>query len=145
MREREDDQIKVLLVDDHALFREGVVEIFAAEEDLRVVGEAENGAEAVALAEIENPDVVLLDVEMPVMGAEGAIEGILRVSPSSQVLVLTMYDEPRLVRRLLGLGAHAYIVNLLRNSDATSDKTPLPRLFFLFALRPYQLSLPKCR
>jgi len=110
LREREDDQIKVLLVDDHALFREGVVEIFAAEEDLRVVGEAENGAEAVALAEIENPDVVLLDVEMPVMGAEGAIKGILRVSPSSQVLVLTMYDEPRLVRKLLGLGAHAYIV-----------------------------------
>jgi len=100
----------VLLVDDHALFREGVVEIFAAEDDLWVAGEAENGAEAVALAEREKPDVVLLDVEMPVMGAEGAIEGILRTSPSSKVLVLTMYDEPRLVRKLLALGAHAYIV-----------------------------------
>ncbi len=110
MRERENGQIKVLLVDDHALFREGVVEIFAAEDDMRVVGEAENGAEGIALAEVEKPDVVLLDVEMPVMGAEGAIEGILRVSPSSKVLVLTMYDEPRLVRRLLALGAHAYIV-----------------------------------
>ncbi len=110
MRERENGQIKVLLVDDHALFREGVVEIFAAEDDMRVVGEAENGAEGIALAEVEKPDVVLLDVEMPVMGAEGAIEGILRTSPSSKVLVLTMYDEPRLVRRLLALGAHAYIV-----------------------------------
>lgn len=100
----------MLLVDDHALFREGVVEIFAAEDDMRVVGEAENGAEAVTLAEREKPDVALLDVEMPVMGAEGAIEGILRTSPSSRVLVLTMYDEPRLVRRLLALGAHAYIV-----------------------------------
>jgi DNA-binding NarL/FixJ family response regulator len=100
----------VLLVDDHALFREGVVEIFAAEDDMRVVGEAENGAEGIALAEVEKPDVVLLDVEMPVMGAEGAIEGILRTSPFSKVLVLTMYDEPRLVRRLLALGAHAYIV-----------------------------------
>lgn len=105
-----DDHIKVLLVDDHALFREGVIEIFAAEDDIRVVGEAENGFEAVALAEKEKPDVVLLDVEMPVMGAEGAIEGILRASPSSKVLVLTMYDEPRLVRKLLALGAHAYIV-----------------------------------
>jgi len=104
------DHIKVLLVDDHALFREGVVEIFAVENDMRVVGEAENGAEAVVLAQREKPDVVLLDVEMPVLGGEGAIVGILRASPSSKVLVLTMYDEPRLVRKLLGLGAHAYIV-----------------------------------
>ncbi len=51
MREREDDQIKVLLVDDHALFREGVIEIFAAEDCIGVVGEAENGYEAIALAE----------------------------------------------------------------------------------------------
>lgn len=110
MRKGDDGHIEVLLVDDHALFREGVVEIFAAEDDMRVVGEAENGAEAIALAEREKPDVVLLDVDMPVMGAEGAIEGILRTSPSSKVIVLTMYDEPRLVRKLLALGAHAYIV-----------------------------------
>lgn len=120
-------------MDDHALFREGVVEIFAAEDDMRVVGEAENGAEGIALAEVEKPDVVLLDVEMPVMGAEGAIEGILRTSPSSKVLVLTMYDEPRLVRRLLALGAHAYIVkNATREelvaavSHGTANKSERP-------------------
>lgn len=110
LREREEDEIKVLLVDDHALFREGVIEIFAVEEGVRVVGEAENGLEAITLASREKPDVVLLDVEMPVMGAEGAIEGIRRTSPASKILVLTMHDEPRLVRRLLGLGADAYIV-----------------------------------
>ena len=92
-----DSSIKVLLVDDHALFREGVAEIFDAEEGMQVVGEAENGLEAVTLAAEEKPDVVLLDVEMPVMGAEKAIGQILRASPSSKVLVLTMYDEPRLV------------------------------------------------
>jgi DNA-binding NarL/FixJ family response regulator len=102
--------IKVLLVDDHALFREGVAEICDAEEDMRVVGEAQNGVEAVTLAAKETPDVVVLDVEMPVMGAEMAITRILRASPSSKVLVLTMYDEPRLVRKLLALGAHGYIV-----------------------------------
>jgi len=102
--------IKVLLVDDHALFREGVAEIFVAEDDLLVTGEAENALETVALAEREKPDVVLLDVEMPVMGVEKAIERKLRASPSSKVLVLTMYDEPHLVRKLLALGAHGYIV-----------------------------------
>ncbi len=102
--------IKLLLVDDHALFREGVAEIFDAEEGMEVVGEAENGLEAVTLAAKEKPDVILLDVEMPVMGAEKAVGQILRASPNSKILVLTMYDEPRLVRKLLALGAHGYIV-----------------------------------
>lgn len=105
-----DGPIRVLLADDHALFRDGLAEIFAAEEGMEIVGEAENGQEAIAVAERERPDVVLLDVEMPVMGAEEALGRILHASPSSRVLVLTMYDDPRLVRNLLTLGAHAYIV-----------------------------------
>lgn len=112
-----DDPIRVLLVDDHALFREGVAEIFSMEDDMQVVGEAKNGSEAIALAGREEPDVVLLDVEMPVMGAEKAIEGILRASPSSKVLVLTVYDEPRLVRKLLAQGAHAYLVKNARRDE----------------------------
>jgi DNA-binding NarL/FixJ family response regulator len=104
------ERIKVLLVDDHALFREGVAEIFDAEEGMEVVGVAANGKEAVELTAEVKPDVVLLDVEMPVMGAEQAIRQILCTSPSSKILVLTMYDEPRLVRKLLMLGAHGYLV-----------------------------------
>jgi DNA-binding NarL/FixJ family response regulator len=104
------ERIKVLLVDDHALFREGVAEIFDAEEGMEVVGVAANGQEAVELTAEVKPDVVLLDVEMPVMGAEQAIRQILCTSPSSKILVLTMYDEPRLVRKLLMLGAHGYLV-----------------------------------
>ena len=102
--------IRVLLADDHAMFRQGIREMLSTDEGIEVVGEAQNGQEAVTLVQELRPDVVLLDVEMPVMGAEGAIEGIRRVSPDSKVLVLTMHDEPRLVRRLLGLGADAYIV-----------------------------------
>jgi len=104
------DCIKVLLVDDHALFREGVAEIFNAEEGMEVVGEAANGEEAIGLAAEVKPDVVLLDVEMPLMGAEQALRRILCTSPSSKILVLTMYDEPRLVRKLLMLGANGYLV-----------------------------------
>jgi DNA-binding NarL/FixJ family response regulator len=111
------DRIKVLLVDDHALFREGVKEILKVEGGIQVVGEAENGTEAVALAAEKKPNVVLLDVEMPVMGAERAIGQILRASPSSKVLVLSMYDEPRLVRKLLSLGAHGYIVKNTRGEE----------------------------
>lgn len=118
----------MLLVDDHALFREGVVEIFAAEEDIRVVGEAENGAQAIALAKGEKPDVILLDVEMPVMGAETAIEGILRVSPSSKVLVLTMHDEPRLVQKLLTLGARAYMVKSATRGELLAAVRTLARV-----------------
>jgi DNA-binding NarL/FixJ family response regulator len=102
--------VKVLVADDHPLFREGVAEIIAAEDDIEIIGEAANGLEAIAIAEREQPDVVLLDVEMPVMGAEDAIGAILRAAPSSKVVVLTMYDEPRLVREMLSLGAHGYIV-----------------------------------
>jgi DNA-binding NarL/FixJ family response regulator len=102
--------IRVLLVDDHALFREGLAEIFAAEDDVRVVGEAGDGDEAVALAQRERPDVVLLDVEMRGPGPEETLRRMLRVSPSSKVVVLTMHDEPRLVRSLLGIGARAYVV-----------------------------------
>jgi DNA-binding NarL/FixJ family response regulator len=114
---RKDDPTKVLLVDDHALFREGVAEIFAADEELQVVGEASNGEEAVELARREKPDVVLLDVEMPGMGAEETLRGIVRASPSTKVIVLTMHDESHLVGNLMALGARAYVVK-----SATKDE-----------------------
>lgn len=102
--------VRILLADDHALFREGVAEILAAEQGFRVVGEAEDGEAAVELAEKERPDVVLLDVEMPGPGAEETVRRLLRASPSSKVVVLTMHDEPPLVRNLLGSGANAYMI-----------------------------------
>lgn len=131
---RADGPVKVLLADDHTLFREGVAEILAAEEDLRVVGEADDGEGAVALAEKERPDVVLLDVEMPGPGAEETIRRILRVSPSSKVVVLTMHDEPPLVRGLLGSGADAYMIKsatrqellaAIHTADAGADRVVL--------------------
>jgi DNA-binding NarL/FixJ family response regulator len=103
-------RIRVLLADDHAMFRQGVREMLSTDEGIEVVGEAENGREAVALAEKLLPDVVLLDVEMPVMGAREAMERMLDKSPSSRVIIVTMYDDPRLVRDLIGLGASAYLV-----------------------------------
>jgi DNA-binding NarL/FixJ family response regulator len=106
----EDARIRVLLADDHAMFRQGVKEMLTTDEGIEVIGEAENGKEAVALAERLEPDVVLLDVEMPVMGARVAMEQMLQNSPSPRVIIVTMHDDPGLVRELIGLGASAYLV-----------------------------------
>jgi DNA-binding NarL/FixJ family response regulator len=101
---------RVLLADDHAMFRQGVREMLSTDEKIEVAGEAENGKEAVDLAERLRPDVVLLDVEMPVMGAKQAMEVMLQNSPAPRVVVVTMHDAPRLMRELIGLGACAYLV-----------------------------------
>jgi DNA-binding NarL/FixJ family response regulator len=102
--------IRVLLADDHTMFRQGLKEVLSTGADIEVVGEADNGREAVALARQVKPDVVILDVEMPVMGAAEAMEAILGISPPPRVLIVTMYDNPRLVRGLLARGASAYLV-----------------------------------
>ena len=106
----DDGHIKVLLADDHTMFRQGLREMLSTDEDIRIVGEAENGAEAVGLPAETQPDVVILDVEMPVMGAAEAMDGLLRLSPTPRILIVTMYDNPRLVRELLARGASGYLV-----------------------------------
>ena len=102
--------VRVLLADDHTMFRQGLREMLSTDGAIEVVRQADNGEEAVALARRLRPDVVVLDVEMPVMGAEEAIGPLLRVSPPPGIVVVTMHDDPRLVRRLLAMGASAYLV-----------------------------------
>lgn len=117
---RADRPVRVLLADDHTLIREAISEMLEADEDIEVVGQAEDGAEAVALAKETKPDVVLLDVEMPVMDGEEAISRVAEVSPASRVVVLTMYNDTRLVRKLLALGASAYLVKTTSSAELIS-------------------------
>jgi len=107
----------VLIADDHTMFRQSVREMLQTDEEIEVVGEAQNGREAVALAKKLEPDVVLLDVEMPGMGAGEAMERMLENSPVPRVIIVTMYDDTRLVRELIGLGAFAYLIK-----SATMEK-----------------------
>jgi DNA-binding NarL/FixJ family response regulator len=104
-----DRPVTVVVADDHAMFRESVAEMLSLDPAIKVVGQAENGAEAVALVEERRPDVVVLDVEMPVMGAQAAMRRMSRLDPSPRFVIVTVFAEPRLVRELLELGANAYL------------------------------------
>jgi DNA-binding NarL/FixJ family response regulator len=103
-------KIRVLIADDHAMFRQGVREMLSTDEGIEVVGEAGDGSQAVELAGRLEPDVVLLDVEMPLMGAGEAMGRMFENPPVPRVIIVTMHDDPRLVRELIGLGACAYLL-----------------------------------
>jgi DNA-binding NarL/FixJ family response regulator len=100
----------VVLAEDHAEFRLGLKEMLATDGSIEVVGEAENGAQAVELATKVQPDVIVLDLLMPVMEGTEALELILRdVSPPPGIVILTMYDQPHLRRELMRIGANAFL------------------------------------
>jgi len=102
--------IDVLLVDDHLIVREGLRGMLSAEPDLRVVGEAGAGPEAVALVGVRGPDVVLMDLRMPNLDGVQAIAELARVAPEVRVLVLTTYDTDADILRAVEAGATGYLL-----------------------------------
>jgi len=100
----------VLLADDHALLRTGVANIINQENDLYVVAEAGNGAEAVAAYDRHRPDVTLLDLRMPVKEGVEAVQEIRALDPQARVIVLTTYDTDEEISRALKAGAKAYVL-----------------------------------
>ncbi|MFD0856713.1 response regulator [Actinomadura adrarensis] len=100
---------RVVIADDHTLFREGIAEICEVEDDLHVVGQADDGPGTLRLVRREDPDVVLLDVEMPGSLPEETVRQILSVPSAPCVAILTMHDDARLVSKLVAIGAQAYI------------------------------------
>jgi DNA-binding NarL/FixJ family response regulator len=102
--------IRVLLVDDHPVVRSGLAGLLAAEDDLEVVGEAGDGMEAVSLAESLQPDVVLMDLHMPVLDGPGATTELARRVPGARVLVLTTFDTDADIVRAVEAGATGYLL-----------------------------------
>jgi DNA-binding NarL/FixJ family response regulator len=102
--------IKVLICDDHALVRSGLHRLLEAESDFDVVGEAADAEQAVAGVAELIPDVLLLDVVMPGRSGIDAIPDLLAASPETQILVLSMQDDPSYVRKAFSAGAHGYLL-----------------------------------
>jgi DNA-binding NarL/FixJ family response regulator len=100
---------RVVLVDDHALFRNGLALLLSQDDRIRVIGEGASSDEAVVLAEELLPDVLLLDVEMDAISAETSIRRIARTAPTVKVIVLTMHRDNVLKRQLLSAGASGYV------------------------------------
>ncbi|MBI4635789.1 MAG: response regulator transcription factor [Candidatus Rokubacteria bacterium] len=102
--------IRVLAADDHALFRKGVTTLLRGVEGFSVVGEAQDGREAVATAEALTPDVVLLDIYMPAMDGLEAAKRIRQKVPSAKIVILTVSEEDQKLFDALKAGAHGYLL-----------------------------------
>lgn len=113
----EHHQVSVLVADDHTVLRQSISEMLERSKNIEVVGQAGDGSEAVCIAEKAQPDVVLLDVEMPILEVQEVIEQIIESSPSSKIVILTMYDDYGLMRELLALGASAYLVKTVSSEE----------------------------
>jgi len=113
-------KIRVLVVDDHTIVRDGICALLALVGDIEVVGEAANGSEALKMAKELEPDVVLMDVSMPVMGGLEATRRICREFSRIRVLVLTQYDDKEYVFPVIEAGACGFISKVAASSELAS-------------------------
>ena len=103
-------QLKLMLVDDQSLFREALRTLLALQEDFEIVAEAENGERAVALARVHKPDVILMDLRMPVLNGVEATRRVRAAVPAARVVVLTTFEEDEEVFEALRAGAVGYLL-----------------------------------
>ena len=104
------EKIRILLVDDHAVVRSGLGAFLSVNPDLELVGEAENGEQAVFRANLLKPDVILMDLMMPVMDGVAATAAIKKQNPEIQIIALTSFQEDELVQNVLRYGAVGYLM-----------------------------------
>jgi len=107
--------IKVIIADDHVLYRAGVKTALSSKKDMKVIAEADNGAHLLILLKAIQPDVILLDIQMPIMDGIAALSEIKRLYPGIKVIMLTFMEDHSMITKLMELGANSY---LTKTSDS---------------------------
>lgn len=109
--------IKVMLADDHALIREGFRSLLGKNQMFEMVGEAENGRELMQLLSTANPDVILIDINMPQMSGLEVLEQIKKTRSEIKFIILTMHEEREYIKRALSLGAEGYLLKNVEKAE----------------------------
>ncbi|HEY8396496.1 MAG TPA: response regulator transcription factor [Flavihumibacter sp.] len=107
--------IKVAIADDHALFRAGVKTALSAKKDVELIAEADNGMQLLNLLRHIEPDVILLDIQMPIMDGITTLPEIRKINPHVKVIILSMHNDHSMISKLMEIGANSY---LTKNSDS---------------------------
>ncbi len=110
-------KISVLLVDDHKIVRQGLCALLLQEDDIEVVGEAENGRQAVQMAIKTHPDIIIMDVVMPLLNGLEATRQVLKIAPSAKVLVLSSYSDDDYVEQMTKVGVAGYLTKQTAAAD----------------------------
>lgn len=109
------NKIKIIITDDHALFRAGVKTSIGHYPDVEFIGEAENGMQLLNLVKFLQPDVILLDIQMPIMDGIATLPEVKKILPDVKIIMLTMNDDVSMISKLMEIGANSY---LTKNSDS---------------------------
>jgi two-component system, NarL family, response regulator LiaR len=104
------DTIRVVLCDDHILFRQGVKKLLELEEDIRIVGEANNGQEMLDMLKKTGPDIILMDIGMPLMDGVTAAYKVKKISPNTSIVILTIYEDEPHIFEAIKAGAMGYLL-----------------------------------
>jgi DNA-binding NarL/FixJ family response regulator len=115
MNKEHGDVINVMIVDDHVLYRAGVKTALSSKKDIKIIAEADNGAHLLNMLKAIQPDVILLDIQMPVMDGITALPEVKKLYPGIKVIMLTLLDDQSVITKLMELGANSYLV---KTSDA---------------------------
>ena len=103
------EPIKVIIADDHVLYRAGVKTALSAKSDVKVIAEADNGSHLLNLLRMVPADVILLDIQMPIMDGIATLPEIKKIAPNTKVIMLTMMEDHSMVTKLMELGANSYL------------------------------------
>ena len=115
MKTDNDGVIKLIIADDHVLYRAGVKAALSIKKDIKVIAEADNGAHLLNILKGIHPDVILLDIQMPIMDGIATLPEVKRLYPKIKIIMLTMMDDQSMITKLMELGANSY---LTKTSDS---------------------------